>query len=48
MLVVALGVVKLDAKAWVFYIHWAKIGCNFIAVFENISWGHPKALMVSL
>jgi hypothetical protein len=36
--VVALGAIKLGAKAWVFCIHWAKMGCNYITVFENISW----------
>jgi hypothetical protein len=48
MLVVALGAFKLGAKAWVFCIHWAKIGCYCIVISKNISWGHPKALMVSL
>ena len=48
VLVIAPGAVALGAKAWVFCIHWAKTGCNWIAVSENISWGRPKALMVSL
>jgi hypothetical protein len=48
VLAIALGVVKLSAKAWVFCVHWAKMGCNYITVSENISWGHPKTLMVSL
>ena len=44
----AFGAVDCGAKKWMFWIHLAKIGCNWIALSENISCGRPKALIVSL
>ena len=35
-------------RAAIYVIQLPKTGCNCIAVSENISWGRPNALMVSL
>ena len=44
----ALGAVLPGANVCRFCTHWANTGCNWIALSENISWGRPKARMVSL